>query len=423
MLQATSQRLPGILAFALLLAGWVGGCAAPPGGPNGDVARAGGSQVVVGPPLGVELQPVGAAGDQQWRRSASGWVLRVEGEAGSPWRPMDRDWRMAGAGAGGRDADGAWRIETPSGPLRVGPPSLVPPSPGAGEPILAYADGVLRLRRARRGDGDAPVVDVPVGQPQALRGAARGVRFGEGLAAMVDVDGDGDAELLVATRRVDEGGGSGSGLFLHPGSPGGLLPALWTWQEPGSIARAASILGHAGRLYVLTWPDPGVGATGPVTLRRFAVDAVAVRPVWTVEVQAAGAGSSWTLGESERGVLVGRVAPSGASSAVAWVDEEGAKEARVGPAPALHPGAPGFVAQPDGDCDHAAEGWVEHRSGWRACGGQVGGRFGHAVVAADFTGDGIDDVAISAPLAVGADGTLDVGTVRLWRGGGRGFVP
>ncbi len=381
------------------------------------------AEVSPGESSGFDLRPVGEAGRQGWRQDADGLVLRAEGEGGKPWTPLDRNWRVPGATSATLDADGAWRVETPGGPLRLGPARMVPPSKGAGDPVLAFADGVLRLRRARRGDALAPVVDLPVAQPQTLRGAAPGLRFGDALIALPDLDGDGDAELVVATRRVDAAGGAGAGLSLHLGSPGGLLEPSWTWHEEEEHPRAASLLAGDGGFWLLTWPDPGQRAEGPVRLRRFAFGPGGAEEGAPVDVAPAGEGASWFLAADGGGLAVGRIEPSGAVIGAARFDAAGAPGApdrRPPPRPAP---PPGFTAHPDADCALAAEGRVEHASGWRACGGQVGARFGERIARADFTGDELEDVAIAAPLLRGPDGGLDVGAVRIWRGTGAGFTP
>jgi hypothetical protein len=299
-------------------------------------------------------------------------VVLVSGATGASLRSMasNDSWggshieRFGYALAGGRDLSGD------------GVPDVAVGAPRAG----AKQRGALRVFSGADGN-----------LLRELVGRAPGERFGEAVALLDDVDGDGLAELAVGAPGDDRGASDRGSVRIHSGASGALLVTLFgasAQEEFGALLANAGDIDEDGRdeLFVgvprgeVGVPDSGKalllsGASGDV-LRTLAGAATGD------DFGRAVAGCADLDGDGVRDLLVG--AP-GARTVFAF---SGASGAELWSATRTYPESSDFALIPD-----------KARFGWAVCG------------LGDQNGDGRPDVAVGYPESSsvwtlsGADGS------------------
>ncbi len=256
------------------------------------------------------------------------------------------------------------------------------------------------------GDG---VPDVAVGAPRAgakqrgalrvfsgadgsllreLIGRAPGERFGEAVALLDDVDGDGLAELAVGAPGDDRGASDRGSVRIHSGASGALLVTLFgasAQEEFGAILANAGDVDLDGRDELFVGVPRAMSGAGKAVLLSGASGAVLRTLAGTAtgdDFGRAVAGCADLDGDGVRDLLVG--AP-GARSVCVF---SGASGVELWSATRTYPESSEFALIPD-----------KARFGWAVCG------------LGDQNGDGRPDVAVGYPESSsvwtlsGADGS------------------
>ena len=239
-----------------------------------------------------------------------------------------------------------------------------------------------------------------------------GDRFGETLAA-ADFNKDGFDDLAVGAPGEELGDGAPSGVvFLFLGSPKGLVPSkaidqsgLGMNEAGDKFATALTTGDYDGDGHA----DLAVGAPGeaPGPDERSGV-------VFIFRGTAQGLTPDRTLDQAPLGVNE-EDDQFGYALTTGDFNDDGRDDLAVG-APGESPGA-----EPDAGAVFVFRGSAKGLQARQAitqkgfAHNEAGDRFGHALTAGDYTGDGRDDLAIGAPgKNVGA--APDAGTVFVFRG-------
>ncbi len=141
----------------------------------------------------------------------------------------------------------------------------------------------------------APTSDAPepatLQVEQTLHGLQVGDGFGMRLVCLPDLDGDGDAELLVAAPEHDGRAGQDSGrVSLHRGSPAGLEAASWSLEGTvagGHLGQDLAVAGDVngdGRVDLLLasgWVEPQHMEPGRAWWVPGTADGFASAPTWS----------------------------------------------------------------------------------------------------------------------------------------------
>ncbi len=360
---------------------------------------------------------------------AAGGQLLAQGSGTIPGSPQVDDRFGSALAAGDFDHDG--RLD-----LAIGVPNEnVPPTTNSGQVIVVYgsATGLAGSAAESWSANDFAAL----GQV-----AASGDRFGTALA-VGDFDDDGYDDLAISAphRRVTRADGSihdAAGMvFVLYGSAGGLTTArqqVWRQGFGGlaGVAEAGDRLGEAlavGDLdgdgfddLAIGVPYEDVGATvdaGGVNVLHGSLGGLTtgwlVNPVWT---QGSFGFQDETGDHFGAALAIGDFSGDGAADLAIGVPDEDLTGAVDGGSIFLVRGLPG--------------------SGLTATGAQaltqsylflpglpaLGERFGAALAAGDYDGDGLDDLAMGAPGERWVDGGgvehVDVGAVFVLRGSAGG---
>ncbi len=234
-----------------------------------------------------------------------------------------------------------------------------------------------------------------------------GARFGAALAGVGDVNGDGHADVLVGVPGWNSTIAGVGAAFLYLGVVGGLEPAPG-WHADGTeadeafgaaLAAAGDVNGDGFADVVVAAPlHDGLGDDrGRVALYLGGAAGLAATPAWTAVGDQDGA---------RFGAAVGRAGD---------VDGDGFGDVLVG--------APDYAgAFAGGGRAYLFRGTatgLEATPAWQLDGTQAGAALGSAVAAAgDATGDGIDDLLVSAPGIT--NGQSAEGRIFLFAGGPAG---
>lgn len=255
---------------------------------------------------------------------------------------------------------------------------------------------------------------LPAAPSLTLEGSAENQRFGCGLAAPGDLDGDGFPELLVGSCGYNGGQVDEGRVDLYKFSAGTPLKFASVWHyegnlaglKVGSVVAAGDFDGDGVSDIVVGVPGAttasGAGA-GSAIMFKGAKDpaAIPITPSWTFEGEQAGAGAGFAV------------------AAAGDVDKDGFGDLLVA--------APNFD-MPTGAADagrvylfRGSNAGPSTLPSWSADGVQPGARFGTALAGrGDVNNDTYADVAIGAP-DFDAPGLTDAGAVFIFHGGKDGL--
>jgi hypothetical protein len=246
-----------------------------------------------------------------------------------------------------------------------------------------------------------------------------GDRFGETMTA-ADFNGDGFDDLVVGAPGEDLGAGWPSGAaFLFLGSPNGLQPAEAIDQTELGVNEAGDMFAHAlsaGDYDGDGKADLAVGAPGEAPGPDERSGVVFIFRGTSLGLAAHGVLEQAPLGVNEEDDQFGYALTTGD------FNDDGRDDLAVG-APGEAPGTDpeaGIVFVFRGTAAGLKARQVISQKGFGY--NEPGDRFGHALTAGDYNGDGRDDLAVGAPgKLVGA--IPDAGTVFVFRGDRTNLVP
>ena len=242
----------------------------------------------------------------------------------------------------------------------------------------------------------------PVARPSLLA-----EHFGEVLAAG-DVDGDGAVDLVTGAAGDYEQWDADT---IRPGH------VAWAPGAAGTGPTAASYVGTrpAGSLAVADVTGDGLDdiVAGAVVSRRYRPGAP--MPAGSVTLYRGGASGTPLPGQAvtqDAALVPGRELAGdrfGATLEVTDLDRDGRQDVLVG-VPGKHQNAGRVVVLRGAPGGFAQRGAIvlDQASGGIPGSPEIGDRFGAAVTALDFTGDGRDDLAIGAPWEDSRTGSVTV---------------
>lgn len=246
---------------------------------------------------------------------------------------------------------------------------------------------------------------------QILHGHGERSNFGASLAAVGDVNGDGDDDLVVGAPLATREAESEGAVFLFLGTPHGLDPeSRWTsWggqkgMRWGEVIRAAGDVNGDGYADVLVaaprWGQD-LSGYGEVRLYLGCPEGLRAEPAWVYRGQKPYAKAG--LG------LFGGVDLNG----------DGFADVLVGEPNSNVPGGGAGMGEV-----HFFAGSIHGLSlgpDWTWAGTEVGGGFGHSIsVVGDMNGDGWPELAIGAPFVKRED--RHQGVLRIFTSDRTGFL-
>jgi hypothetical protein len=227
--------------------------------------------------------------------------------------------------------------------------------------------------------------------------------FGSQLGPAGDVNGDGYADVIVASSRYDTPAADAGKAFVYLGSPGGPATAPgWTTSGGQLSAYFGFSVGTAGDVNGDGFADVIVGAfqydngetdEGSAYVYLGSAVGLVTTPAWTAEGNQASALFGYSVGSA------GDVNGDGFSDIIVGAHLHDNGETDEGRAYVYLGSAAGVAATP----------------AWTGEGNQAGARFGYQVATAgDIDGDGYDEIIVGAPRYDA--GQTDEGRVYIYRG-------
>ena len=282
------------------------------------------------------------------------------------------------------------------------------------------------------GDTDVPIIGTTPGHARLYLGGtgvlattstllAEGdedqAYFGNRLASVGDVNGDGYDDAVIGAYAHDAGGTNRGRAYLHLGSAAGLVPSAWIVSGDedgagfgGSVAGAGDVDGDGYADVVVGAPqhDAGAGAgadRGRAYLYLGSAAGLATTPAWCAS------------GDENDGWFGGWVAGAGD------VNGDGYSDVLVA-ATSHDAGAGGGANRGRAYLYLGSAAGLATNPAWSASGDENGAQFGTSIDAAgDVDGDGYGDVSVGAPQHDASCGAgTNCGRVYVYHGGPAGLA-